>query len=118
MLTLPSITAAHLERENKLTQQAMADAIAYTRGNTRSRCSKGASDPDASQKMIQRVTELSGLDPAFCEVLGGRLETGAYLREVFREQGKLGSVYDSNVTSFDLFPFAPEQGRTIRFWPP
>jgi carboxypeptidase C (cathepsin A) len=31
------------------------------------------------------------------------------LREAWREQGKLGSVYDSNVTSFDPFPFAPEQ---------
>jgi carboxypeptidase C (cathepsin A) len=40
---------------------------------------------------------------------GGRLETGAYLREAHREQGKLSSVYDSNVTSFDPFPFAPEQ---------
>ncbi len=40
---------------------------------------------------------------------GGRLEIGAYLREVFREQGKIGSVYDSNVTAFDPFPFAPEQ---------
>jgi len=28
---------------------------------------------------------------------------------VYREEGKLGSVYDSNVTSFDPFPFAPEQ---------
>ena len=59
--------------------------------------------------MIQRVTELTGLDPAFVKYSGGRLETEAYLREVFREQGKLGSVYDSNVTSFDPFPFAPEQ---------
>jgi carboxypeptidase C (cathepsin A) len=28
---------------------------------------------------------------------------------VFREEGKVGSVYDSNVTSFDPFPFAPDQ---------
>jgi carboxypeptidase C (cathepsin A) len=40
---------------------------------------------------------------------GGRLDTEAYLREVFREQGKLGSVYDSNVTSFDPFPYSPDQ---------
>ncbi|MGP8270459.1 MAG: S10 family peptidase [Terracidiphilus sp.] len=109
MLTLPSITAAHLERENKLTQQTMADVIAYTRGEYATTLLKGRSDPDATQKMIQRVTELSGLDPAFVKYSGGRLETGAYLREVFREQGKLGSVYDSNVTSFDPFPFSPEQ---------
>jgi len=40
---------------------------------------------------------------------GGRLETQAYLREVFRTEGKLGSRYDSNVTSWDPFPFAPDQ---------
>ena len=109
MMTLPSITAAHFERENKLTPEAMADVIAYTRGEYATTLLKGRSDPDATQKMIQHVTELSGLDPSFVKYSGGRLETGAYLREVYREQGKLGSVYDSNVTSFDPFPFAPEQ---------
>jgi carboxypeptidase C (cathepsin A) len=109
LMTLPSITAAHLERDNKLTPQTMADVIAYTRGEYATTLLKGRSDPDAQQKMIQHVTELTGLDPAFVKYSGGRLETGAYLREVFREQGKLGSVYDSNVTMFDPFPFAPEQ---------
>ena len=109
MMTLPSITAAHLDRENKLTPQTMADVIAYARGEYATTLLKGRSDPEATQKMIQHVTELSGLDPAFVKLSGGRLETRAYLREVFREQGKLGSVYDSNVTSFDPFPFAPEQ---------
>ena len=59
--------------------------------------------------MIQRVTEMTGLDPTFVKESGGRIETEAYLREVHREQGKLGSVYDSNVTMFDPFPYAPEQ---------
>ena len=40
---------------------------------------------------------------------GARIETGAYLREVHREEGKLGSIYDSDVTSFDPFPLALEQ---------
>jgi carboxypeptidase C (cathepsin A) len=59
--------------------------------------------------MIKRVTDMTGLDPQFVKYSGGRLETGAYLREVHREQGKLSSVYDSNVTSFDPFPYSPEQ---------
>ena len=109
MMTLPSITAAHLEREKKLTPEAMADVIKYTRGEYATTLLKGRSDPDATKAMIQHVTDLTGLDPAFVKYSGGRLETGAYLREVFREEGKLGSVYDSNVTSFDPFPFAPEQ---------
>ena len=52
---------------------------------------------------------MTGLEEEFVRRAGGRLEIGAYLREVFREQGKIGSVYDSNVTSFDPFPFAPDQ---------
>ena len=109
MLTLPSITAAHLEREKKLSPEAMADVISYTRGDYAEALMKGRSDPDATTKMIQKVTEMTGLDPQFVKYSGGRLDTGAYLREVFREEGKLGSVYDSNVTMFDPFPFAPEQ---------
>jgi carboxypeptidase C (cathepsin A) len=109
MMTLPSITAAHLEREKKLTPQAMADVIAYTRGEYATTLLKGHSDPEAEHKMIQHVTELTGLDASFVKYSGGRLDTSAYLREVWREQGKLGSVYDSNVTAFDPFPFSAEQ---------
>ncbi|HEU5458207.1 MAG TPA: peptidase S10 [Terracidiphilus sp.] len=109
MLTLPAITAAHLERENKLTNAAMQDVIAYTMGTYAETLIKGRSDPAAQTAMIQKVTEMTGLDPQFVKYSGGRLETGAYLREVYREQGKIGSVYDSNVTEYDPFPFAPEQ---------
>jgi carboxypeptidase C (cathepsin A) len=109
MMTLPSITAAHLEREKKLTGDAMASVIAYTRTDYATTLLKGHSDPDGEKKMIDHVTELTGLDPTFVKYAGGRIETGAYLREVHREEGKLGSVYDSNVTSYDPFPFAPEQ---------
>jgi carboxypeptidase C (cathepsin A) len=109
MTTLPSITAAHLEREGKLTPAAMADVIAYTRGEYATDLLKGRSDPEANPRLIKKVTELTGLDPAYVKYAGGRLETGAYLREAHREQGKLSSVYDSNVTSYDPFPFAPEQ---------
>jgi carboxypeptidase C (cathepsin A) len=107
MLTLPSITAAHLERLHKLTPEAMAPVIAYTRGEYATDLLKGRSDPEATPRIVKRVTEMTGLDEEFVRRAGGRLEIGAYLREVFREQGKLGSVYDSNVTSFDPFPFAP-----------
>jgi carboxypeptidase C (cathepsin A) len=109
MMTLPSITAANLERQHKLTTEAMQDVIAYTEGDYATALLKGRSDEAAQEKMVQRVTEMTGLDPQFVKFSGGRIDTGAYLREVHREQGKLGSVYDSNVTSFDPFPFSPEQ---------
>jgi carboxypeptidase C (cathepsin A) len=109
MLTLPSIAAAHLEREHKLTPQTMAQVIAYTRGEYASDLLKGRSDPEATPRVVKRVTGMTGLEEEFVRRSGGRLEIGAYLREVFRESGKLGSIYDSNVTSFDPYPYAPDQ---------
>ena len=87
----------------------MAQVIDYTRGEYVTDLLKGHSDPQATPRLVKQVTEMTGLEEEFVRRAGGRLEIGAYLREVFREQGKLGSVYDSNVTSFDPFPYAPEQ---------
>lgn len=109
MTTLPSIAAAHLEREGKLSAANMAPIIAYTRGEYAETLMKGRSDPAAYAAMIKKVTELTGLDPVFVKNSGGRLETQAYLREVYRSEGKLGSRYDSNFTAWDPFPYAPRQ---------
>ncbi len=109
MMTLPSIAAAHQEREHALTQASMDAVISYTRGDYAVALMRGRSDPQATQAMFQRVTELTGLDPLFVKRSGGRLETQAYLREVFRSEGKLGSRYDPNVTAPDPFPYDPDQ---------
>src|SRR5271168_3609011 len=109
MIDLPSITAAHLESEGKLTDAAMQQVIAYTRGDYAEALLKGRSDPAANDAMITHVTEMTGLDPKFVKFAGGRLDIGAYLREVHRTQGLIGSVYDSNVTAPDPFPYAPTQ---------
>jgi carboxypeptidase C (cathepsin A) len=109
MLTLPSISAANLERQGKLTDATMKQVIDYTRGEYVTDLLKGRSDPQSTERIVKRVTDLSGLDAAFVRRSGGRLETQAYLREVYRNEGKLGSRYDSNVTEWDPFPFAPTQ---------
>ncbi|MEP7244793.1 MAG: peptidase S10 [Gammaproteobacteria bacterium] len=109
MLTLPSIAAANLERQGKLTDATMAEIVSYTRRDYVADLLQGRSDPQAVDRIVKRVTELSGLDPGFVRYSGGRLETQAFLREVFRAEGKLGSRYDSNVTGWDPFPYAPAQ---------
>ena len=109
MLTLPSIVAANYERQNKLTAENMASVIDYTRGEYAVDLMKGNSDPAATPRVVKRVTELTGLDPTFVKQSGGRLETQAFLREEFRETGKLGSRYDPNVTAYDPFPYNPTQ---------
>ena len=109
MLTLPSIAAAHLERQGRLTDDNMRRVIDYTRSDYAVALMKGRSDPQATEAMLRQVSELTGLDPVYVRRAGGRLETQAYLREAFRDKGELGSRYDSNVTAFDPFPNDPEQ---------
>lgn len=109
MLTLPSIVAANYERQGKLTAENMAPVIDYTRGEYAVGLMKGNSDPQATPSIVKKVTELTGLDPTFVKQSGGRLETQAFLREEFRETGKLGSRYDPNVTAYDPFPYSPKQ---------
>ncbi len=109
IVTMPSMAAANLERKHTLSAETMAPVIAYARGDYAMDLLKGRSDPQALNRIVDRVSELTGLDKTFVRRSGGRIDVGAYLREVFRSEGKLGSVYDSNVTSFDPFPFAPDQ---------
>ncbi len=109
MTTLPPIVAAHLESQGKLTPEAMQSVIAYDEGDYATALIKGAQDASLNQAMIARVTELTGLDAQFVKYSGGRLETRAYLREVHREKGEIGSIYDSNVTAPDPFPDSPQQ---------
>ena len=109
MLTLPSIVAANYERKGMLSDATMAPVIDYTRTEYAADLLKGNSDPQATPRIVKKVTELTGLDPTFVKQSGGRLETQAFLREEFRETGKLGSRYDPNVTAYDPFPYAPTQ---------
>ncbi len=111
MVTLPSIAAANYEAHppTPVDPNYMQKVIAYTKGEYASALIKGNTDPAARDAMIAKVTQLTGLDPVFVKESGGRLETGAYLREVHRAEGKLGSIYDSNVTAPDPFPYAPQQ---------
>ena len=46
----------------------------------------------------------TGLDPALVRRLDGRVDIATYLREIRRNTGQVGSVYDSNVTAYDPFP--------------
>ena len=90
MMTLPSITAAHLESEHKLTGGDAAGVIAYTRGEYADDADQGQKRSGGDDAMIAKVTEMTGLDPQFVKYSGGRLETGAFLREVHREEGRDG----------------------------
>ncbi|MDB5671505.1 MAG: peptidase [Alphaproteobacteria bacterium] len=109
MVDLPSMAAAHLEREHRLTPEAMAEVQSYTRGEFATDLLRGRADQAAVARLVRRVSDLTGLDPVVVQRLGGRVDTGTYLREVHRADSTIGSVYDSNVTAFDPFPWSAQR---------
>lgn len=109
MIDLPSMAAAHLESQGRLTPAAMAEIEAYTRGPFATDLLRGRADPQATAQIVQHVTDLTGLDPALVRRMGGRVDSGTFLREIHRGDGTIGSVYDSNVTAFDPFPWSMQR---------
>ncbi|EMD82353.1 S10 family peptidase [Pacificimonas flava] len=109
MIDLPSMAASELERQHQLTPQAMAEVEAYTRGQFATDLLRGRSDPQAVARLVENVSRLTGLDPELVQDMGGRVDAGTYLREVHREQGLIGSIYDSNVTAYDPFPWSAQR---------
>ena len=110
MISLPSMAAANLERQGKLTSPAaLADVENYDRTEYAADLFRGRSDPQAIERMTAKVSAYIGLDPVIVRRSEGRVDIGTYLREVHRAEGKIGSIYDSNVTAYDPFPGAPQQ---------
>jgi carboxypeptidase C (cathepsin A) len=110
--TLPSMAAANYERQGKpLSPDAMAEVEGYARGQYVTDLLKGRSDPAAVGRIVDKLTAYTGLDREFVQVSGGRIDTRAFLRELYRKQGRIGSVYDSNVTQEDPFPWSPDNRR-------
>ena len=110
--TLPSMTAANYERQGKtLSPALMKDVEDYARGEYAVDLFKGRRDPAAVGRMVDKVTAYTGLDREFVQRSGARIDVGAFLRELYRDKGRIASVYDSNVTQEDPFPWSPDGRR-------
>ncbi|WP_454915201.1 S10 family peptidase [Xanthobacter sediminis] len=106
VVDLPSLAATRLEREGKLSRSALAEAETYATGEYLSDLLKGPRDREAVNRVAGKVAALTGLDRAFVERLGGKVDTGSFLREIDRGKGLVGSAYDSTVAGLDPNPDA------------
>jgi carboxypeptidase C (cathepsin A) len=82
----------------------MAEVEDYTRTQFVTDFLAGTTDRAATDRLSARVASYTGLDPALVRRLDGRVDIETYLREIRRNTGEIGSVYDSNVTAWDPFP--------------
>jgi len=109
MINLPSMTAGNYERQGKsLNEATMAEVENYVRTDFVADFLKGTADQAATDRLSARVATYTGLDPALVRRLDGRVDIATYLREIRRNTGQIGSVYDSNVTAYDPFPASAE----------
>ena len=110
IVNLPSMAAANYERQGKtLSPELLAEVVDYARGEFAVDLMKGQSDPAAVARIVERVTRYSGMDPAVVKKMGGRVDTQTFLRELYRGEGRLASIYDSNVTTWDPYPWSNGQ---------
>ncbi len=109
-MTLPSMAAANYERQGKTLNDAqMAEVESYVRGEFLTDFMKGRSDQAALDRMVGKVTGYTGLRPDVVREMGGRVDSRAFLRELYKGEGRIGSWYDSNVTAYDPFPWSVNQ---------
>ncbi|RDJ23163.1 peptidase S10 [Bosea caraganae] len=106
VVSLPAMAAVKLERDGKLSQQALTDAERYATSDYLADLLKGPRDRDAVKRMTERVSALTGLDRALVEQLGGKVDAGTFLRALDRDKGLVGSPYDGSVASLDPDPEA------------
>jgi carboxypeptidase C (cathepsin A) len=104
MARLPSFAAAYRERKGRVTREDVADVEQYARTDYLLDLLRGPNDDAAVARMVQRVTELTGLDPELVKRLGGRVGKTAFQREFDRSQGKITAFYDATITGYDPSP--------------
>lgn len=104
--TLPSYAAAQREAKGAITRKDLADVEAYATGEFLADLMRGERDNAAVQRIVERVTALTGLDPALVKQRAGRIDAGTFMRESKRATGEIVSIYDSSVGAINPFPSA------------
>ncbi len=101
---LPSYAAAKREKSGAVSEDQLADVEQYATGDFLRDVLRGPRDKDAVARMVQHVTELTGLDPNLVQRLGGRIDKRTFQREIDRAEGKVVGFYDATVSAFDPAP--------------
>lgn len=105
MIALPSMIAGVKERHGEpVSAQTMAPIEHYVSHEFLQDFMAGQADQAATERLSTQVAQYLDLDPALVRRLAGRVPVDLFLRESRRDEGKIGSFYESNQVAFDPFP--------------
>jgi carboxypeptidase C (cathepsin A) len=107
MTLLPSFAAARMEREDAFDAQKLAAVQDYASAAFVDDYLKGPRNREALQRMVVRVTAITGLPRNVVEAAKGRVDETLFAREVARQAGKVASTYDPGTSGEDPDPSAP-----------
>ncbi|SHN83817.1 S10 family peptidase [Bradyrhizobium erythrophlei] len=102
--SLPSMAAIAREARHPVTRADMADVETYARGEFVTDLLKGQADKEATTRLADRVSALTGIDQVVTRRLAGRLGISEFRREFDRRDGKVTGRYDGSVLGFDPDP--------------
>ena len=102
--TLPSYVAVAREAKGPVKRADLADVEAYARGEFLADLVKGEADKEATNRLADKVAELTGIDQAVSRRLAGRFDVGEFRRELDRKNGVVTGRYDGSVRGFDPYP--------------
>ncbi|MBI5130722.1 MAG: peptidase S10 [Rhodopseudomonas palustris] len=101
---LPSMAAVARQQKGPVTRAAMADVETYARGEYLADLVKGEADQEATTRLSDRVSALTGIDKTVTRRLAGRFDTSEFQREFARASGKVTGRFDGSVQGLDPFP--------------
>jgi carboxypeptidase C (cathepsin A) len=104
VISLPSMAAIAREARHPVTQADMADVETYARGDFLTDLIKGEADKEATTRLADRVSALTGIDQAVSRRLAGRFGVSEFRREFDRRGGKVTGRYDGSVLGSDPDP--------------
>ena len=102
--SLPSMAAVARESKGPVTRADMADVEGYARGDFLTDLVRGEADKDATTRIADSVSALTGIDQAVSRRLAGRFSVAEFRRDFDRSQGKVTGRYDASVEGFDPNP--------------
>lgn len=103
---LPAYAAVAREKKGPVERKDLADVEAYTSGEFLADLMRGERDAAAVARIVDRMTEITGLDKELVKRLAGRIDVNTFLRESGRARGEIVSIYDATVGTIDPNPFA------------
>jgi carboxypeptidase C (cathepsin A) len=105
-LRLPLYVAAAQEAKGAVSRESLREAERYAEGEYLVDLARGLRDKEAIERVVGRVQALTGLPREMIERQAGRIDMGAFQRELGRARGRFVSAYDAGISGFDPDPTA------------